>query len=128
MARPQEGVRNDHRGHGTAVGSESAAAVGTRGDQAEGRGSAGSDGVPERRRPVVLETVDLTLALGREAYVQELTRRQIQLRELGYQVYLQKRPVVIVLEGWDAAGEGGTIKKITEKLDPRGYVVYPISA
>ena len=54
--------------------------------------------------------------------------RQIQLRELGYQVYLQKRPVIIVFEGWDAAGKGGAIKRITEKLDPRGYVVYPISA
>jgi polyphosphate kinase 2 (PPK2 family) len=60
--------------------------------------------------------------------VQEVTRRQIQLRELGYQVYLRKRPVVIVFEGWDAAGKGGAIKRITEKLDPRGYVVYPISA
>ena len=57
-----------------------------------------------------------------------MTRRQIQLRELGYQVYLQKRPVVMVFEGWDAAGKGGAIKRITEKLDPRGYVVYPISA
>ena len=76
----------------------------------------------------MLETVDLTKALDREAYVRELTRRQIQLRELGYQIYLQKRPVVIVFEGWDAAGKGGAIKRITEKLDPRGYVVYPISA
>jgi polyphosphate kinase 2 (PPK2 family) len=76
----------------------------------------------------MLETIDLTLALDRETYVQELTRRQIQLRELGYQVYLQKRPVVIAFEGWDAAGKGGAIKRITEKLDPRGYVVYPISA
>ena len=57
-----------------------------------------------------------------------MSRRQIQLRELGYQVYLQKRPVIIVFEGWDAAGKGGAIKRITEKLDPRGYVVYPISA
>ena len=40
----------------------------------------------------MLETVDLTLRLDRDAYVRELTRRQIQLRELGYQVYLQKRP------------------------------------
>ena len=55
----------------------------------------------------------------------EVTRRQIQLRELGYQVYLQKRPVMMVFEGWDAAGKGGAIKRITEKLDPRGYVVYP---
>ncbi len=76
----------------------------------------------------MLETVDLTRTLDREAYVREVTRRQIQLRELGYQVYLQKRPVIIVFEGWDAAGKGGAIKRITEKLDPRGYVVYPISA
>jgi polyphosphate kinase 2 (PPK2 family) len=76
----------------------------------------------------MLETLDLTRSLNRAAYVRELTRRQIQLRELGYQVYLQKRPVLILFEGWDAAGKGGAIKRITEKLDPRGYVVYPISA
>jgi polyphosphate kinase 2 (PPK2 family) len=57
-----------------------------------------------------------------------MTRRQIQLRQLGYQIYQQKRPVIMVFEGWDAAGKGGAIKRITEKLDPRGYVVYPISA
>ncbi len=76
----------------------------------------------------MLETLDLSRTLDRETYVTEVTRRQIQLRELGYQVYLQKRPVVILFEGWDAAGKGGAIKRITEKLDPRGYVVYPISA
>jgi polyphosphate kinase 2 (PPK2 family) len=76
----------------------------------------------------MLETVDLTRALDRQAYVREMTRRQIQIRELGYQVYIKKRPVVLVFEGWDAAGKGGAIKRITEKLDPRGYVVYPISA
>ncbi len=76
----------------------------------------------------MLETMDLTLTLDRPSYVREMTRRQIQLRELGYQVYLKKRPVIIVFEGWDAAGKGGAIKRITEKLDPRGYVVYPISA
>ena len=76
----------------------------------------------------MLETVDLTRKLDREDYVREVSRRQIQLRELGYQVYLQKRPVIIVFEGWDAAGKGGAIKRVTEKLDPRGYVVYPISA
>jgi polyphosphate kinase 2 (PPK2 family) len=76
----------------------------------------------------MLETVDLTLKLDRAEYVRQVTRRQIQLRELGYQVYQQKRPVIVVFEGWDAAGKGGVIKRITEKLDPRGYVVYPISA
>lgn len=76
----------------------------------------------------MLETVDLSRTLDRDAYVHEVARRQIQMRELGYQIYLSKRPVVIVFEGWDAAGKGGAIKRITEKLDPRGYVVYPISA
>ncbi len=76
----------------------------------------------------MLETADLTCTLDRQTYVREVTRRQIQLRELGYQVYLQKRPVIILFEGWDAAGKGGAIKRITEKLDPRGYIVYPISS
>ena len=77
---------------------------------------------------MTLETLDLTRNLDRESYVREVTRRQVQLRELGYQVYTKKRPVIILFEGWDAAGKGGAIKRITEKLDPRGYVVYPISA
>jgi polyphosphate kinase 2 (PPK2 family) len=76
----------------------------------------------------MLETLDLTRKLERAAYVREVTARQIQLRELGYQVYLQKRPVIILFEGWDAAGKGGAIKRTTEKLDPRGYVVYSIAA
>ena len=59
----------------------------------------------------MLETVDLTRALDRDAYVREVTRRQIQLRELGYQIYLRKRPVVIAFEGWDAGGKGGAIDR-----------------
>ena len=76
----------------------------------------------------MLEVLDLDRKLSREDYARELARRQIQLRELGYQVYVQKRPIVIMFEGWDAAGKGGVIKRMTERLDPRGYVVYPISA
>ena len=76
----------------------------------------------------MLETLDLKQKLPRAEYAVQLTRRQIQLRELGWQVYQRKRPVLIVFEGWDAAGKGGAITRITEKIDPRGYVVYPISA
>ena len=76
----------------------------------------------------MLSTLNMKRRLEREEYVKQLTRRQVQLRELGWQVYQQKRPVVIVFEGWDAAGKGGAIKRVTEKMDPRGYVVYPISA
>lgn len=76
----------------------------------------------------MLETVDLTLALDEEEYQQSLVRYQVALHSLGYQVYVQQRPVVIVFEGWDASGKGGAIKRTTEKLDPRGYVVYSIAA
>ncbi|MGD1095542.1 MAG: hypothetical protein ABSB35_26545 [Bryobacteraceae bacterium] len=76
----------------------------------------------------MLETLDLSQSLPRDKYVLEITRRQIQLRELSWQTYQQKRSVIVAFEGWDAAGKGGAIKRITEKMDPRGYVVYPISA
>ena len=67
----------------------------------------------------MLETLDLTRKLERAEYIRQLARRQIQLRELGWQVYRQKRSVVIVFEGWDAAGKGGVIKRITAFLNPR---------
>ncbi len=76
----------------------------------------------------MLNTIDLTKSLTREEYVRDLIRYQLQLRALAYQLYVQKRPLVIVYEGWDAGGKGGNIKRITEKLDPRGYEVYPIAA
>jgi polyphosphate kinase 2 (PPK2 family) len=76
----------------------------------------------------MLDTIDLSKSLTKEEYVRDLTRYQLQLRALAYELYVQKRPLVIVYEGWDAGGKGGNIKRITEKLDPRGYEVYPIAA
>lgn len=76
----------------------------------------------------MLETVDLTLALSEEEYKQQLTPAQLQLRGLAFELYQQKRSLVIVFEGWDAAGKGGAIKRITEHLDPRGYEVFSIAA
>jgi polyphosphate kinase 2 (PPK2 family) len=76
----------------------------------------------------MLETIDLSQSLTREEYVQGLIRYQLQLRELAYQLYVQKRTLVMVYEGWDAGGKGGNIKRVTEKLDPRGYEVFPIAA
>ena len=50
------------------------------------------------------------------------------MRELAWQLYQRKRSLVAVFEGRDAAGKGGTIRRLTEKLDPRGYEVFPIAA
>ena len=76
----------------------------------------------------MLEKIDLSKTLDREEYKQQLVPCQVRLGQLGYQVYVQKRPVIIVYEGWDAGGKGGNIKRVTESLDPRGYAVYPIAA
>jgi polyphosphate kinase 2 (PPK2 family) len=76
----------------------------------------------------MLETIDLSQSLTREGYVSQRTHYQLQLRELAYQLYVQKRTLVVVYEGWDAGGKGGNIKRVTERLDPRGYEVFPIAA
>src|SRR3990172_10697851 len=76
----------------------------------------------------MLNTVDLSLSLTKDEYQRDQVKYQVALHLLGYQVYVQQRPVIILFEGWDAAGKGGAIKRVTEKLDPRGYVVYSIAA
>lgn len=76
----------------------------------------------------MLSTIDLSLTLEGEEYTQSLIKYQVALFSLAYQVYVQQRPVIIIFEGWDAAGKGGAIRRITEKIDPRGYVVYPIAS
>ena len=76
----------------------------------------------------MLEKLDLKQQLTREEYERELLRRQVQLRELAFHLYQRKRSLIVVMEGWDAAGKGGAIRRMTEKLDPRGYEVFPIAA
>ncbi len=76
----------------------------------------------------MLERLDMSLTMPREEYDRWKKILQADLYQLGYQVYVQKMPVVLVFEGWDAAGKGGVIKRLTEKIDPRGYVVWPIAA
>src|SRR5690606_31300972 len=76
----------------------------------------------------MLETVDLKKHLDADEYRKRLITAQVRLSQLGFQVYKQGRPVIIAFEGWDAAGKGGAIRRLTERLDPRGYVVHAISA
>ena len=74
----------------------------------------------------MLRTIDLTKSLDREEYKKQLLVCQIRLRELTRQLYVQHRSLVVVVEGWDAAGKGGAIRRFTEMIDPRGYQVYSI--
>lgn len=76
----------------------------------------------------ILKTVDLSLTLTREDYKAKLKKLQEKLALLHSELYRRRIPVVIGFEGWDAGGKGGAIKRLTEKMDPRGYRVNPTAA
>jgi polyphosphate:AMP phosphotransferase len=78
--------------------------------------------------PNFLAKIDLNLKLDREEYEQRLGIAQVELRRLQLKIHQAKIPVLILFEGWDAAGKGGAIKRLTDTLDPRSYRVYPFSA
>ena len=76
----------------------------------------------------MLETLDLDLQLDAETYHRKLRRSQLDLRDWARRLYQDTRSLVIVFEGWDAAGKGGAIRRLTSKVDPRGYRVHAIAA
>jgi polyphosphate kinase 2 len=57
--------------------------------------------------------------LSAKAYARELLRLQHELGKMESQVQRDGLRVVVIFEGRDAAGKGGTIKRITERLNPR---------
>ena len=61
-------------------------------------------------------------------YSADLKILQDRLAELQSLHILHDARTLIIVEGWDAAGKGGAIKRLTSTLDPRYYQVYPISA
>ena len=81
-----------------------------------------------RLRRSVLDPVDLSKKLARKTYERRLKAAQERLRDLEYEIYKHRVPVVLAFEGWDAAGKGGNIKRLTANLDPRGYEVVPVAA
>ena len=75
-----------------------------------------------------LSEVDLNKSVSQEGYKRELAAKQAELAALHNRVYRSRKPVVVVYEGWDAAGKGGNIRRVTDALDPRGYEVIPIAS
>jgi polyphosphate kinase 2 (PPK2 family) len=76
-----------------------------------------------------LRDIDLSQEMpDKDTYEKELSRLQLRLLRLQQQHYHGKRRAIIVFEGWDASGKGGAIRRLTEKLDPRGLRVWPIGA
>ncbi|MDE2374843.1 MAG: polyphosphate kinase 2, partial [Hyphomicrobiales bacterium] len=66
--------------------------------------------------------------MKRKVYEQELRKLQVELCRVQDWVKASGARVIIVFEGRDAAGKGGTIKAITEKVSPRVFRVVALPA
>jgi polyphosphate kinase 2 len=66
--------------------------------------------------------------MKRKVYEKELEKLQVQLCHLQEWVKASKLRVIVLFEGRDAAGKGGTIKAITEKVSPRVFRVVALPA
>jgi polyphosphate kinase 2 (PPK2 family) len=82
---------------------------------------------PASRSPSLAD-VDLTVSLEKRAYRTALKDLQRSLTAIQQTYLFSGNKAVIVFEGWDAAGKGGTIRRMSAALDPRSFKVWPIGA
>ena len=59
-------------------------------------------------------------------YEKILTTYQDRVRDIQYRLFKRRIPLIIVYEGWDAAGKGGNIMRLVRHMNPRGYDVVPV--
>jgi AMP-polyphosphate phosphotransferase len=80
------------------------------------------------REQSILDALDMSRTLTKAAYKVALEKHQGRLNRLQRRARVQGRSLILVFEGWDAAGKGGAIRRVTAALDPRVYRVFPIAA
>lgn len=78
--------------------------------------------------PNVLDSLDLFISLERDSYSRQLKKEQRRLTKLTLGKRFEKRALVAVFEGNDAAGKGGSIRRVVKALDPRTMRVVRIAA
>lgn len=83
-----------------------------------------------RRRPRGghLASLDMDASIKRADYEVRLKKLQTRLQRIQQAYLYTGDAAAIVFEGWDAAGKGGTIRRMSAVLDPRGFKVWPIAA
>ncbi len=81
-----------------------------------------------RSGPTILDKVDLTKTLTKERYRKQLAKRQSDWNQLVWKAAEKGVSNIIVFEGWDAAGKGSCIRRVTEAMDPRLYQIFPVAA
>jgi len=82
----------------------------------------------ESSNATVLDTVDLSQSLDDALYEKKLITLQETLHGLAWEMFNRRRNTVMVFEGWDGAGKGSAIRRVTSAIDARLYRVIPIAA
>jgi polyphosphate kinase 2 (PPK2 family) len=76
----------------------------------------------------MLDKIDLNKKISKQAYKAIMPWLSNRLYRVQKESWDAEIPVVILFEGWDAAGKGTSIRRLTRPLDPRGFKLYPIRA
>ncbi len=97
-------------------------------DQLAETGNAKTLPLAALKSPKFLNAVDLSPAMKKDDYQEELKLAQAEFSTLFRSKTMDKRALAIVFEGMDAAGKGGAIRRLTAALDPREYHVMQVSA
>jgi polyphosphate kinase 2 len=88
--------------------------------KSKGKGKKHDDAAADRRVFYYPQESEGSSKLPKKFYEKELARLQVELVKMQYWVKHAGARIVIIFEGRDAAGKGGTIKRITDPLNPRG--------
>ncbi len=75
-----------------------------------------------------LKSITYPTPMDKNDYKKKIDKLQENARLLTYLANYKKRAIVLVFEGWDAAGKGGAIRRLTSTIDPRLYKVISVGA
>ncbi|MDD1709190.1 MAG: polyphosphate:AMP phosphotransferase [Methanoregulaceae archaeon] len=87
----------------------------------------GKDNIQKPPKTVVKRKSEAPVEYSRPEYEKQLVQCQEKVRDIQYLLYKRKLPLIIVYEGWDAAGKGGNIMRLVHLMNPRGYDVVSIT-
>jgi len=76
----------------------------------------------------LINSLDMSLALSKKRFEKDLEKYQGRLNLLTRDPKFRERSLIVVFEGSDAAGKGGSIRRITGALDARQYQIIPVAA
>jgi polyphosphate:AMP phosphotransferase len=84
--------------------------------------------MPKPKPMNIIRRMDLAKKLDDKEYDEKLGELQGSLAVLSRQLYDNRRSMIVMLEGADAAGKGGAIRRLTQAMDARNYQVMPVAA